>query len=61
MVEPMRTLADYHTTAQACGCEIVHQALMHELWEITTQTLFGAWALNGGRNEASVSHLSKSS
>ena len=59
MVEPMRTLADYHTTAQACGYEIVHQApLAHELWENHyTDVVRRAWALNGGRNEASASPL----
>jgi len=47
MVEPLGTLADYHTTLRACGYELLHQVpLQAGVWD----TFYGnnqrhAWAL----------------
>ncbi len=55
MVEPLGTLADYHTVVRAAGYEVVHQVpLQPELWDgFYTDTLRRAWSLVE-RREASA-------
>lgn len=47
MVEPLRTLADYHTVVRAAGYELVHQVpLQPELWDaFYADAMRRAWAL----------------